>query len=80
MCNDTSQSCDDKERLYYLELTRYGVDPIKAYQAARILASQTPDELLSPQEIKLVQDACRIWSLMHQRAQNLNLIRKSVTD
>ncbi len=60
-------SFDDKQQLFHTELVKYGVGYHKAAEAARILASGKPDELLTTQEIQLVIEVCQEWSRQHKR-------------
>lgn len=42
-----------------------------AAQAAKILVSGKPDELLTEQEIQPVEQACREWLTQHKRLTSL---------
>lgn len=52
----------ENEQLYQTELLSYGVEQNKAALAAKILASETPDELLSAEELRVLTEACEEWS------------------
>ncbi len=54
-------SLEQKELLYYTDLIRYGVDLTIAAKVAKILAFGSSDEILNPEEKKLVTDACKLW-------------------
>jgi hypothetical protein len=65
-------SVEEKEKLFHTELVKYGVEYELAAQAARILVSGKPDELLTEQEIQLVKEVCREWSMGHKRFKRLS--------
>ncbi|MEH2003453.1 MAG: hypothetical protein V7L00_32910 [Nostoc sp.] len=46
----------------------------KAVIVAKIIASGQGDELLSPSEIKIVEDACKSWSEQNQRFKPLKAV------
>ncbi|WP_445633668.1 CopG family transcriptional regulator [Nostoc sp. DSM 114161] len=71
-------SVEEKEKIFCTELIRYGVPYEKARKAAQILASGQPDELLTPEEILIVKDACKIWSKQHKRYQRLQSIMQEL--
>lgn len=54
-------SIKEKKEMYSLELFRSGVEPSKAIKAAKILASDKPDELLTEEERQIVIEACKEW-------------------
>ncbi|RAM48189.1 MAG: hypothetical protein C6Y22_29000 [Hapalosiphonaceae cyanobacterium JJU2] len=61
----------DKEEFFHTELVKYGVDYQRAAKVAQILASGTPDELLSEKEIQLAEEVCKQWLREHQRYKRL---------
>ncbi|KAB8318216.1 hypothetical protein SD81_017200 [Tolypothrix campylonemoides VB511288] len=65
-------SVKDKETQYQSELIRHGVSFEKAAEAAKILASGKTDDILTPEEIQLVNEACRWWLEKHSRLKHLN--------
>ncbi|BAY43246.1 hypothetical protein SAMD00079811_08250 [Scytonema sp. HK-05] len=67
-----SISNKEKKELYHSELVRYGVTFDKAAEAAKILASGKPDELLTEKEIERVNEVCEAWLSKHKRYKNLN--------
>lgn len=64
-----------KEELFHTELVKHGVPYHKAAKAAKILASNQPEETLTDEETQLVQEACRVWLKQRQR---LNLILRQL--
>nr|WP_290222595.1 hypothetical protein [Trichocoleus desertorum] len=60
-----------KEELFHTELVKHGIPYNKAAKAARILVSNPPDETLSDEEAKLVQETCREWLRQRQRWNNV---------
>ena len=56
-----------KEELFHTELVKHGVPYHKAAKAARILVSNPPEDTLTDEETKLVQEACREWLKQRQR-------------
>lgn len=65
--------------MYYSSLTQHGVEDSKAFKAARIMASEKPNELLTHEELRLVYDVCEIWSSMYERRQYLKSIIESIS-
>ncbi|BAZ65850.1 MAG: hypothetical protein KME28_06420 [Pelatocladus maniniholoensis HA4357-MV3] len=61
----------EKEEFFHTELVKYGVDYQRAAKVALILASGTPDELLSEKEIQLAEEVCKEWLRQHQRYKRL---------
>ncbi|WP_017739817.1 hypothetical protein [Scytonema hofmannii] len=55
----------ENENLYQAELLRYGVEQKLASEAAKILASEKPDELLSSEELSAIVEACEQWSTQY---------------
>ncbi len=55
----------ENEKLYQAELLRYGVEQKLASEAAKILASEKPDELLSSEELSAIVEACEQWSTQY---------------
>lgn len=64
-------SIEEKEKLDRTELVKYGVKSELAAQAAKILVSGKPDELLTEQEIQLVEEVCREWLTRHRSLSSL---------
>jgi hypothetical protein len=64
-------SLEEKEKLFHSELVKYGVKYELAAQAAKILVSGKPDELLTQQEIQLVEQVCREWLTRHKSLSSL---------
>jgi len=60
-------SPEQKEQLFHTELVKYGIPYHKAAKAAKILVSNPPEETLTDEETKLVQEACREWLKQRQR-------------
>ncbi|MBD2778068.1 serine/threonine-protein kinase [Iningainema tapete] len=60
-------SFTEKKEIFHTELVKHGVGYQKADQAAWILASGKPDELLTDEEIQLVTEVCQEWSRQHKR-------------
>ncbi|MBW4563750.1 MAG: hypothetical protein KME32_21910 [Mojavia pulchra JT2-VF2] len=65
-------SIEEKERVYHSELIRHGVNYEEAVQAAKIIASEKPNELLTPEETELVKEVCTAWLLKHKSYKHLN--------
>ncbi|MFB2772504.1 hypothetical protein ACE1AT_24970 [Pelatocladus sp. BLCC-F211] len=61
----------EKEEFFHTELVKYGVDYHRAAKVAQILASGTPDELLSEKEIQLAEEVCKEWLRQYQRYKRL---------
>lgn len=55
--------------IFTTELLRSGVEAQKAVEAARILATELPDEQLTIEQIELVKAACEKW-LKQRKRQN----------
>ncbi|MUG97927.1 hypothetical protein F7734_38725 [Scytonema sp. UIC 10036] len=66
-----SLSVEEKERLFHTELVKHGVSYSDAARVAKILASETPDELLTVKDIQLTTEACKIWLKQHRRLASL---------
>ncbi|HEY9750177.1 MAG TPA: hypothetical protein V6C63_15950 [Allocoleopsis sp.] len=60
-------SSKQKEELFHTELVKHGVPYHKAAKAAKILASNQPEDVLTEEETQLVQEACRVWLKQRQR-------------
>ncbi len=71
-----STTAAEKERIFHTQLVKYGVEYDKAAKAAKILASGKPDELLTNEEIQLVKEVCRDWSIQNKRYKRLNSLVK----
>ncbi|MEH2286044.1 hypothetical protein [Nostoc sp.] len=54
---------EEREKIFRTQLVQCGVSSEKAVIAAKILASGQPNELLSFEEIKIVEDARQKWLL-----------------
>ncbi|MEA5507292.1 hypothetical protein VB735_30205 [Halotia wernerae UHCC 0503] len=67
-----STTAAEKEKIFYTQLVKYGVEYERAAKAAKILASGKPDELLKDEEIQLVREVCRDWSIQNKRHKRLN--------
>ncbi|MBN3870764.1 MAG: hypothetical protein HWQ23_10960 [Nostoc sp. JL33] len=63
-----------ERKIFCTELVKYGVEYEKAVIVAKIIASGQGDELLSPSEIKIVEDACKSWSEQNQRFKPLKAV------
>jgi hypothetical protein len=61
----------DKKKLLHTQLVKYGIHYRKAAKAAEILASETPDELLTYEEIQLTQEVCREWLKQRKRLHSI---------
>jgi hypothetical protein len=61
----------EKEKIFHTQLVKYGVKYEQAHKAAQILASQKPDELLTPQERQIITEACNQWSRQRKRYKSL---------
>ncbi|MUG94407.1 hypothetical protein F7734_19320 [Scytonema sp. UIC 10036] len=55
----------ENENLYKKELLKYGVEQKLAASAAKILASEKPNELLSSEELRVLTEACEQWSTQY---------------
>ncbi|KAF3890463.1 MULTISPECIES: hypothetical protein [Nostocales] len=55
----------ENENLYHNELLKYGVEHNLAALAAKILASDKPNELLSSEELQVLTEACEHWSTQY---------------
>ncbi|GAA6614492.1 hypothetical protein [Scytonema sp. NUACC26] len=64
-------SIEEKERLFHTKLVKHGVSYSDAARVAKILASETPDEHLSADDIQLTTEACKIWLQQHKRLMSL---------
>lgn len=64
-------SFEQKQELFHTQLVKHGVKYQKAAEAARILASGKPDELLTNEEIQLVTEVCKEWSIQYKRLTSL---------
>ncbi|MBH8556233.1 hypothetical protein I8751_28665 [Nostocaceae cyanobacterium CENA357] len=62
----------EKEKIFHTQLVKYGVEYEKAAKAAKILASGKPDEQLTDEEIQLVTEVCRDWSVQNKRYKRLS--------
>ncbi|GAB1539532.1 hypothetical protein NUACC21_21990 [Scytonema sp. NUACC21] len=62
-----SISPEEKKELFHTELVKHGVSYYEAARVASILASETPDRLLTPEEIQLTKKVCKIWFMQHKR-------------
>ncbi|MBE8990366.1 hypothetical protein [Nostoc sp. LEGE 12450] len=71
-------SVEEKEKIFYTELVKYGVSYEKAVIAARILASGQPDELLTDEEILIAKEACSKWFLEKKRDQYIKSLIKDL--
>ncbi|MDZ8185481.1 MAG: hypothetical protein RMX96_11575 [Nostoc sp. ChiSLP02] len=71
-------SVEEKEKIFCTELVKYGVKYKKARKAAKILASGLPDELLSAEEILIVKEACKEWSVNHRRYEHLKSLIEEI--
>lgn len=58
---------DEKQQFFHTALIQYGVKYDLAKEAAQILASQTPDERLTDEEIQRATEACQMWLQQHKR-------------
>lgn len=56
-----------KEELFHTELVNCGVKYEQAQRAAKILASEQPDEVLTQEEIQMVKEVCREWLVYQKR-------------
>jgi dissimilatory sulfite reductase (desulfoviridin) alpha/beta subunit len=57
----------ENENIYQGELLKYGVEHKLAASAAKILASEKPNELLSSEELRTITEACEQWSTQYIR-------------
>ncbi|KAF3890757.1 hypothetical protein DA73_0400001290 [Tolypothrix bouteillei VB521301] len=64
-------SVEEKERLFHTELVKHGVSYSHAARVAKILASETPDEVLTAEDVQLTTEACKIWLKQHKRLTSL---------
>ncbi|GAA6620022.1 hypothetical protein [Scytonema sp. NUACC26] len=55
----------ENENIYQGELLKYGVEQKLAASAAKILASEKPNELLSSEELRVITEACEHWSTQY---------------
>ncbi|WP_341530275.1 hypothetical protein WKK05_13875 [Nostoc sp. UHCC 0302] len=78
MSSNYSTSIEEREKIFCTELVKYGVEYHKAVIAAKIIASGQGDELLTSEEIKIVQDACQKWSQENQRYKRLKALINEV--
>ncbi|MEP0821041.1 MULTISPECIES: hypothetical protein [Trichocoleus] len=61
MSNEFSWSMERKELLFRAELIHRAIPEGRAAQVAKLLAADTPDELLTAEEQQLVDEVCRLW-------------------
>lgn len=59
-------SPEEKQQFFHTALVQYGVKYDLAKEAARILASQAPDELLTDEQIQRVKKVCQLWLSRHK--------------
>ncbi len=57
----------EKERFFHTELVKACVPYHQAAKAARIIASEHPNEQMPEEEIQLVNQVCRQWLEQRQR-------------
>ena len=67
----------ETEKIFCTELVKYGVEYEKAVLTAKILASGKPDELLSPEEIRIVKEACEKWFVQNNRYKKLKFFENN---
>ena len=65
----TAKSCNDRKKVFLAQFIKGGVEYSLALQAAQILASGKPEELLTREEQALVEQACHLW-LGHRTGMN----------
>ncbi|MBW4491196.1 MAG: hypothetical protein KME12_25850 [Trichocoleus desertorum ATA4-8-CV12] len=61
MSNESSWSIEHKEVLFRVELIHRAIPESRAAEVAKLLAAETPDELLTAEEQQLVDEVCRLW-------------------
>lgn len=71
MLNKFKVSKQEKERIFHTDLVKYGVKYDKAAKAAKLLASEKPEELWTEEEKQLVTEACSQWLGNHNRYKKL---------
>ncbi|MDZ8223284.1 MULTISPECIES: hypothetical protein [unclassified Nostoc] len=67
-------SVQNLEDFFHTQLVKHGVNYNLAAQAAKILASGKPDELLTAEEKYLATEVCQQWFKQRQRLERLNSI------
>lgn len=60
---------NDRQKVFLAQFIKGGVEYSLAIQAAQILAAGKPEELLTPEEQELLEQACRLW-LEHRNGMN----------
>lgn len=60
-------SREEKEKVFTTELVKCGVEYRKAVKVANTLATEQPDELITTEDMQLVQDACKMWIKQRKR-------------
>lgn len=65
-------SPQEKKKIFITELLKSGVEPQQAVKVANILATETPEEALTSEELQLVNAACEKWLKEHQRRTFVN--------
>ncbi|MBD2501718.1 hypothetical protein [Anabaena azotica] len=71
MLSNYSISNEEKERLFHLQLVKYGVKYEKAAKVAQLMVSKRLDNL-TDQEQQLVTEACQEWFKAKKRCNNID--------
>lgn len=62
-----------KELLFRVELIHRLVPESQAAKVARLLAADTPDELLTEEEQQLIDEVCRLWLERREKGRSIAL-------
>jgi len=66
-------SQERKELLFRIELIHRLVPESRAAQVAKLLAADTPEELLTEEEQQLVDEVCKLWLQRRNQGQSIGL-------
>lgn len=72
--SDTPQwSQERKELLFRVELIHRLIPESRAAEVARLLAADTPDELLTEEDQQLIDEVCRLWLERREKGHSIAL-------